>query len=136
MVLDYFGIHWSEKRIAGFVKTTKTHGTTSANIVSGLNAQGLKTELHWRSNFRNAQKFLDKKMPVIVNWYAVDYEHYSVVVGLDERHIYLLDPEFGNRRQILRTDFKRLWFGKRGADPTFERPVDLAPLIVIYPPDR
>lgn len=63
-------------------------------------------------------------MPVIVNWFTggrLDYSesevadgHYSVVAGLDEKHIYLQDPEIGKIRKIKRDDFMKVWFDFKG----------------------
>lgn len=65
-----------------------------------------------------------KSVPVIVNWFTrgrADYEssevadgHYSVVVGLDDTHIYIQDPEIGDMRKIERDDFLRVWFDFTG----------------------
>jgi len=70
------------------------------------------------------KKWLDKKAPVIVNWFTrgrKDYAdsevadgHYSVVAGIDEQFIYLQDPEIGKMRKIKRHDFMRVWFDFKG----------------------
>lgn len=63
-------------------------------------------------------------MPVIVDWFTrgrQDYTdsevadgHYSVVIGLDDEHIYLQDPEIGGERKIKRDDFMKVWFDFTG----------------------
>lgn len=70
------------------------------------------------------EKWLDKKVPVIVDWFTKgrqDYSesevsdgHYSVVAGLDDKHIYLQDPEIGRIRKLERDDFMRVWFDFKG----------------------
>ncbi|MCX6765192.1 MAG: hypothetical protein NT148_01485, partial [Candidatus Nealsonbacteria bacterium] len=40
--------------------------------------------------------------------------HYSVVIGLDDKFIYLQDPEIGRMRKIKRYDFMRVWFDFKG----------------------
>ena len=40
--------------------------------------------------------------------------HYSVIAGLDDKFIYLQDPEIGKIRKLRRDDFMRVWFDFRG----------------------
>ena len=70
------------------------------------------------------QSWLKKGTPVIVDWFTRgrnDYPesetadgHYSVVAGLDNKFIYLQDPEIGKMRKIKRYDFMRVWFDFTG----------------------
>lgn len=40
--------------------------------------------------------------------------HYSVVAGLDNKFIYLQDPEIGKIRKLKRDDFRKVWFDFKG----------------------
>lgn len=62
------------------------------------------------AEFDDIKKWLDKKVPPIVDWFSQDEGHYSVVVGLDDQKIYLRDPELTRRRELKRENFKRVWF--------------------------
>jgi len=63
---------------------------------------------------------LEKGVPVIVDWFTrgrKDYGdsdvadgHYSVVMRLDDKDIYLQDPEIGRMRKLDREDFMTVWF--------------------------
>jgi len=63
-------------------------------------------------------------VPVIVNWFTkgrLDYPesevadgHYSVVAGLEDKYIYLQDPEIGKIRKLKRDYFMRVWFDFKG----------------------
>ncbi len=85
---------------------------------------GFKVEIKNNSNFEDIEKWLKKKVPVIVDWFTrgrTDYTdadvadgHYSVVVGLDDKFIYLQDPEAGKIRQLEREDFMTVWFDFTG----------------------
>ncbi|MEK9195428.1 MAG: papain-like cysteine protease family protein, partial [Patescibacteria group bacterium] len=76
------------------------------------------------STLDDIRRWLDKKVPVIVNWFTrgrMDYDdsevpdgHLSVVVGLDDEYIYLQDPEIGVLRKISRDDFMKVWFDFKG----------------------
>lgn len=124
IVLDYYGLEKSEKELAKLCQHDKTLGVDDKKIKKLAERLGLKVKIKNNSNFKDIEKWLDKKVPVIVNWFTKgrqDYSesevadgHYSVVTGLDEKHIYLQDPEIGKIRKLKRDDFMRVWFDFRG----------------------
>src|SRR3989338_3141324 len=124
MVFDYYGIEKSEQEIAKLAGTTDELGTDDQGIKKAAEKLGFKVEIKNKGIFEDIQKWLDEKVPVIVNWFTrgrADYEdsevadgHYSVVVGLDEEFIYLQDPEIGKLRKIAREDFIKVWFDFKG----------------------
>ncbi len=124
MVFDYYGIDRSEENIAEMAGTTEDLGTDEEGIKKATERLGFKVEIKNNSTFEDIRNWLNKKTPVIVNWFTrgrIDYDdsqvpdgHYSVVVGLDDGFIYLQDPEIGKLRQIERNDFMRVWFDFRG----------------------
>ncbi|OGZ73109.1 MAG: hypothetical protein A2908_01090 [Candidatus Staskawiczbacteria bacterium RIFCSPLOWO2_01_FULL_38_12b] len=123
MVFDYYGIEKSEKEIELLCDKTEL-GTSDQGIKKAAESTGFKAEVKNNSSFEDIQEWLDKKVPVIVNWFTrgrVDYEdsevadgHYSVVVGLDAEFIYLQDPEIGKLRKIEKSDFMKVWFDFTG----------------------
>ena len=124
MVFDYYGYDKSEKDIAEMCGTTDELGTNVEGIQKAVEEMGLRSEIKDNSSFEEIQKWLGKKVPVIVNWFTrgrIDYPeesvpdgHYSVVVGLDEEFIYLQDPEIGKLRKIEKDDFMKVWFDFKG----------------------
>ena len=124
MVFDYYGIEKSEEEIAKLAGTTDDLGTDDQGIKKAAESLGLKVEIRNESSFKDIQSYLDKKVPVIVNWFTrgrIDYDdsqvpdgHYSVVVGLDGEFIYLQDPEIGKLRKINKSDFMKVWFDFTG----------------------
>lgn len=124
MVLDYYGIKKSETVLARLCKTDKTNGVKAEDIKRVAESFGLKAVIKNNSGFSDIQKYLKKGVPVIVDWFTRgrnDYPesevadgHYSVVVGLDKKHIYLEDPEIGKTRRIKRDDFLKVWFDFEG----------------------
>jgi predicted double-glycine peptidase len=99
-------------------------GTDDQGIKKAAEELGFNVEIKNNSTFEDIQHWLDKKVPVIVNWFTrgrADYKdsevadgHYSVVVGLDEEFIYLQDPEIGKLRKIEKDDFMKVWFDFTG----------------------
>lgn len=124
MVFDYYGIEKSEEEIAKLAGTKEDLGTDEEGIKKAVEQLGFKAEIKNTSSFEDIQKYLNKKIPVIVNWFTrgrIDYDdsqvpdgHYSVVVGLDDEFIYLQDPEIGKLRKIERNDFMKVWFDFKG----------------------
>lgn len=124
MVFDYYGIEKSEKEVAELCGTDPDLGTDDQQIKKAAESVGLKVEIKNESSLDDIKAWLDKKVPVIVNWFTrgrSDYAdsevadgHYSVVVGLDEEFIYIQDPEIGELRKIEREDFMKVWFDFTG----------------------
>lgn len=124
MVLRYYGIEKSEKELAKLAGTTKNNGTDDKAIARVLKKFGLTAKIQNNTNLSDVQRYLDKNIPVIVDWFtrgrkdypdsAVADGHYSIVVGLDKKYIYLQDPEIGKIRKLAQDDFLRVWFDYRG----------------------
>lgn len=124
IVLDYYGLEKSEKELAKLCQHDINLGIDDEKIKKLAESLEFKVKIKNNSNFKNIEKWLDKKVPVIVNWFTrgrQDYSesevadgHYSVVSGLDEKYIYLQDPEIGKIRKLKRDDFMRVWFDFKG----------------------
>jgi len=124
IVLDYYGLEKSEKELAKLCQHDRNLGIDDEKIKNAAESLGFKVKIKNNSNFKDIENWLDKKVPVIVNWFTKgrqDYPesevadgHYSVVTGLDEKYIYLQDPEIGKIRKLKRDDFMRVWFDFRG----------------------
>ena len=90
MVLDYYGIKRSETEIAKLCGVTENLGTDDKGIKQAAERLGLKVEIYNNSTLEDIQYWLNKKAPVIVNWFTrgrADYDdsqvadvNYSVVV--------------------------------------------------------
>lgn len=124
IVFDYYGVNKSEKEIAKLVGTTKILGTDVDGLVRAAKQLGFKVAVKNNSNFTDIEKWLTKGVPPIVDWFtrgrqdysdaAVADGHYAVVCGIDDKYIYLQDPEIGSIRKIKKNDFKRVWFDFSG----------------------
>ncbi len=124
IVLAYYGIQATEKTIAKCMGTIKKLGSNDKGIVRAVKHFGLHAEVKNRSSLHDIEKWLQKGIPVIVNWFTrgrPDYSdsniadgHYSVVEGIDDRFIYLQDPEIGKIRKLKKDDFLKVWFDFTG----------------------
>lgn len=141
IVLDYYGIEKSEKELVLLCDSTQEIGTNAEKIKSAAESLGFTAVVKDNSTFEDIQKWLDKKVPVIVDWFTrggdnytdsdIADGHYSVVVGLDKEYIYLQDPEIGRVRKIKKDDFMTVWFDFKGK---YIKPDELAirQIVAIY----
>lgn len=124
IVLDYYKIVKTEKELAKLAGHKKGSGIDDKGIKKVAEKFGLKVKIKNNSSFKDIENWLRKDVPVIVDWFTRgrnDYPesetadgHYSVVAGLDDKFIYLQDPEIGRMRKIKRDDFMRVWFDFKG----------------------
>ena len=141
IVFDYYGVSKTEKELAKIAGLKKGLGIDEMGIKKTAEKLGFKVVIKNNSNFKDIEKWLGKGVPVIVNWFTRgrnDYPesetadgHYSVVCGLDDKFIYLQDPELGAMRKIERNNFMRVWFDFKG---NYLKPKDLIirQIIAIY----
>lgn len=141
IVLDYYGVHRSEQELASLTETTEL-GTSDISIKRAAESLGFNVVIKNESSFSDIEEWLEKRVPVIVNWFTrgrADYSdsevadgHYSVVAGLDAEHIYLQDPEVGKIRTLKREDFMRVWFDFSGEYIQLDELI-IRQLIAVYP---
>ena len=124
IVLEYYGVNKSEDELAQLCKFKKGLGVDDRGIKTAAEKLGLRVVIKNNSSFKDIEKWFKKEVPVIVDWFTRgrnDYPesetadgHYSVVAGLDNKFIYLQDPEIGRIRKIKKDDFMRVWFDFKG----------------------
>lgn len=124
IVLDYYGVEKTEQELAKLCGTKDDVGTNDQALKNAAEQLGFTVEIKNESTFEDIEEWLNRDVPVIVNWFTrgrTDYTdsdvadgHYSVVAGLDETHIYLQDPEIGSMRKLAREDFMTVWFDFTG----------------------
>lgn len=124
IVLSYYGVEKTEEELFKMCGTQKDLGTDDQGLKKGAEQLGFKVKIKNKSTFKDIECWLDKKVPVIVNWFTrgrMDYTdsdvadgHYSVVAGLDDEYIYLQDPETGSMRKLDKDDFMTVWFDFAG----------------------
>jgi len=116
MVMDYYGVSVSEAEIAKVAGATKEKGASIKGLIKVAKHFGFKTIFKQNSSLRDLEYFVNKKIPVIVDWFAEDDGHYSVVVDIDKRNVVLIDPAlrkiliYIRRRVFPRETFFRVWF--------------------------
>jgi ABC-type bacteriocin/lantibiotic exporter with double-glycine peptidase domain len=142
MVLSYYGVEKTEEELARLCGTDTNLGTTDLGLKRAAEILGFKVDIKNESTFEDIKGWLDRKVPVIVDWFTKgrsDYSdsevadgHLSVVVGLDDEYIYLQDPEIGAMRKIERKDFMKVWFDFKREHFTSWDDMIIRQLIAIY----
>lgn len=141
IVLDYYGVNKTEKELADLTGLVPGLGVDDTGIAKAVESLDFKIEIKNESSFEEIERWLKKDVPVIVDWFTrgrQDYDdsevadgHYSVVIGLDNEHIYLQDPETGGERKITKEDFMKVWFDFKGQHLKPEELI-IRQLIAIY----
>jgi len=137
MVLAFYGIKTSEKKLAKLSACTKAKGTSSQNLVKTAKKFGLTGQIKDNLEVGQLKNYvIEKKIPVIVAWfslYGCHYDaHYSVVVGFNKNDIYLQDPEIGRLRTIELKSFKRVWFDFKGDYVKTKNDLIIRRAIILY----
>ncbi|MEI7512894.1 MAG: cysteine peptidase family C39 domain-containing protein [Candidatus Uhrbacteria bacterium] len=110
MVFQYHDVLVSEAAVAKAAHAKRATGTELEGMKDAAAHFGFSLRFQDNASFADVQALLKKGIPPIVDWFSTDDGHYSVVVGLDAKSIYLQDPELGAINKIDRKTFFRCWF--------------------------
>lgn len=127
-VLAYYGV---DKRIDELIILTKSseNGTPPENIVEAARQLGFQAQLKENMTLNDLESYLDQGIPVIINcqaWreseipWSEDEEdgHYMVVIGIDQKNVYLEDPKvMGSRGMIPCQEFLDRWHDQSTRNP-------------------
>ncbi len=133
MVLKYFGLEKSDKELAKLCGANAKTGTTAAQIITAAKKLGFKAFYKDFSSIAEIKKYIDKKIPVIVDWFSIDDGHYSVAVKIDAKFIYLQDPDLNKINKIDLETFQRIWFDFEAPILRKKQDIFIRRLIVIHP---
>jgi len=134
MVLEYWGIEKSEKEIALACNHTYEYGCQGEDMVIAAKKFGFDALIKNNSNIQELKKYVDLGIPVIIDWFCGDIPdgHSSVVVKVDDKNVYILDPWLEDMRIIKINDFVRCWFDFREVPITPEN-LYVSQIIVVTP---
>ena len=125
MILDYYGITVTEDELAVLCNHSYQIGCTNSDMERVLKQYGLITLSKQNSSISDLKFWIDKDIPVIVDWFTTGVKpedndapdgHASIVVGVDDTHVQILDPEHGKVRNFTHKDFMRVWFDWEGSN--------------------
>jgi ABC-type bacteriocin/lantibiotic exporter with double-glycine peptidase domain len=133
MVFQYYDVHTTEAAVAKAGNATRALGVGLAGMKKAAKHFGFTLKAKDHATFSDIQKMLKKGIPPIVDWFSETDGHYSVVVGLDAKNIYLQDPEWGKVHPVNRQDFYRCWFDFDGDFLKTPKELFLRRLMVVEP---
>lgn len=131
-VLQYYGIESREDTLMRECRTTEKDGTKPEDILRVAQKRGLRAVMKERLNLNDLEIALWEKIPVIAAIQAWTAEtgpafswakawedgHYIIVLGMDDKDIYVEDPSLlGSRGTIPRNEFLVRWHDYQGKPP-------------------
>lgn len=130
-VMNYYGMDSFEADLRTMLNTAASHGTYPWDMVRVAKQLGFDAE--WKDNLTlsDLEAALRQGIPVIVDaqrytapnnpWkdsWIPEAGHYMVVIGIDDRNVYLEDPFLlGSRLIMTREDFFDSWHGWESSLP-------------------
>lgn len=112
MVFAYYGLNMSEEDIAEICQHTYELGCKSEDMECAAKSLGFDVYLKNNSTIDELEKLVNAGVPVIVDWFCGDPPegHSSVVIGVSDKNVYILDPYLEEMRVVAKGDFRRCWF--------------------------
>lgn len=133
MVLKYYNIEAKESDLAKQAKASKDTGVTAENLVQAAKSYGLTGFVKKQAEFSDIYHYvLDRRIPIIVDWFQIDDGHYSIVTDITKKHIYLADPYIGQLISYKLSEFYRIWFDFPGPYLAKKEDLILRQAIIIY----
>ncbi|MBU4501951.1 MAG: C39 family peptidase [Nanoarchaeota archaeon] len=133
MIASYYGIKKSEEELAKLCKCTPEKGTSAKNLIKAAKKIGLEGFIQNNSSISDIRKYvLKKKIPLIVDWFCEYDGHYTPVIDINAKNIYLADGCIGSVRTMNLDKFKRVWFDFLGGYLKSKDDLILRRMIVLY----
>ena len=112
MVMAYYGLQVSEEDLAAACGHTYELGCRSEDMACAAQGMGFDVHLKNNSTVEELSRLVNAGAPVIVDWFCGDPPegHSSVVIGVSDKNIYILDPFLEEMRVVAKEDFRRCWF--------------------------
>lgn len=118
MVLEYYGMKISRRRLIELCKATPQSGTSNHKMVRAVASLGFKCLAVHERRVSDITRHLRKGYPVIVNFTDPQLHdgHYAVVIGYhqDKKQIVLADPYHGEIHIRSLKEFIPCWHNHYG----------------------
>ena len=119
-----------EDQLIEFLNTTY-EGADPEDLMQGAEKKGFRVEIRENLTLDDLKKSIEEGIPVIVgaqawkeenqSWETDDSGHYMVVIGVDNKNVYLEDPSIlGSRGYIPRDEFIKRWHDLSGSSTNEE----------------
>lgn len=110
ILLSHYGKDFTERELGELCGSTFEIGTTHQGLVDALVHLGLNPLAKEDATIDELRELVHQEIPVIVGWYKVDEDHYSVVYDIDGTTVSMMDPEEASgRMQMTIEEFEKVW---------------------------
>lgn len=111
IVLRYYKKGVGQDKLKKLLGSTYLKGTTNENMIRVSRELGFKASYKTGSSIADIKKLIKKRVPVIVGFFTKrGGSHYSVVQGIDEKFIFIADPDLNEISKFKIKDFEARWF--------------------------
>lgn len=117
IALSYFGRDHTEEELSALTGATPAHGTEHEDLIKVVEQLGGTAIVKEDATLADIEDLvINRRLPVIIGWFDVDEDHYSVVVGITPKYLITQDPEVGGVRRLAKKQFPAIWFDFVGPD--------------------
>ncbi len=118
ILLSHFNKNYSEEDLAKLTDANKDYGAEHDGLIKGVKALGGFVFEKENGTIDELRYFVkEQKLPVLIDWFDKDGDHYSVIANITDKHIIIVDPASKVvKRQLDIKDFPQIWFGFVGRD--------------------
>jgi ABC-type bacteriocin/lantibiotic exporter with double-glycine peptidase domain len=111
MVLEFYGVHYTECELTELLNTNADIGTEHHDMIATVQKTGLYCYVNTQSSLAEIRFLLECKVPVIVQFVEIaeDEDHYSVIVGMNDTYIIFNDPWNGKHVKLPHAVFLHRW---------------------------
>jgi ABC-type bacteriocin/lantibiotic exporter with double-glycine peptidase domain len=109
MILASFGIRERQVILAQKARTSASKGTGRAALLNVFRSYGLVAPSRRYATLKDIARVLAGGTPIVVNYVDGGQGHFSLITGIDERHITFNGPYHGKGYRMLRKQFMHLW---------------------------
>ncbi len=111
MVLRYWGQAIDHDEAVKLLEGPETGGIRGSKLAELARERGF-TAITYRGDLAHLGEQIRKGRPLIVAWKVKGSRYHDVVVvGLDDRNVFVHDPDRGASRPVSRKDFEKRWAG-------------------------
>ncbi len=118
ILLSHFNKNYSEEDLAKISDASKDYGTEHDGLIKAVKALGGNVFAKENGTIEELKYFVkQEKLPVLIDWFDSDGDHYSVIANITDKHIIIVDPASkAVKRQLDINAFPQNWFGFVGRD--------------------
>lgn len=115
-LLSFYGIDISEEKLEKLCGTTEEKGTYHWQISEALDKLNIGYLMKNNAKLKDIYKYIINGYPVLVDLEKDGNGHYSIVIGMDNEKVRILDTDSKSESEIYKkidkNKFKDLWYDK------------------------